>query len=44
MKGNYFLNPLWDFLRSHPRINLLTGVESYRMFNDSHSRHRQENT
>lgn len=37
MKGNYFLNPLWDFLRSHPRINLLTGIESYRMFNDSHS-------
>lgn len=32
MKGNYFLNPLWDLLRRHPRINLLTGVESFRMY------------
>jgi len=32
MKGNYFLNPLWDFLRRHPHISLLTGVESYRMY------------
>jgi apolipoprotein N-acyltransferase len=39
MKANYFLNPLWDFLRRHPRINLLTGVESYRTYNG-----RQNNT
>lgn len=37
MKDNYFLNPLWDFLRRHHRINLLTGIESFRFFNDKHS-------
>jgi len=36
MKENYFLNPLWDFLRRHPSINLLTGVEGYRLFDDAH--------
>ncbi len=36
MKENYFLRPLWDFLRRHPSVNLLTGVESYRIFDDSH--------
>lgn len=30
MKENYFLNPLWEFLRKHPRMSLFTGVESYR--------------
>jgi len=39
MKANYFLNPLWDFLRRHPRIDLLTGIESYRTYNG-----RQNNT
>lgn len=37
MKQNYFLRPLWDFLRRHPRINLLTGIESFRFFNNKHS-------
>jgi len=37
LKQNYFLNPLWDFLRRHPRINLLTGIESYEVFNEKHS-------
>ncbi len=37
MKENYFLRPLWDFLRRHPRINLLTGIESFRFFNNKHS-------
>ena len=32
-----YLRPLWDFLRQHPRINLLTGIESFRFFNDRHS-------
>jgi len=32
MKSNFFLAPLWDFLRRHPRINLLTGVESFRLY------------
>jgi len=36
MKENRLLLPFWDFLRRHPRINLLTGVESYRLFNDEH--------
>ena len=31
------LLPLWDFLRRHPHLNLLTGVESFRIFNDKHS-------
>jgi apolipoprotein N-acyltransferase len=34
MKTNYFLNPLWDFLRRHPQINLFTGVESYRSYKE----------
>jgi apolipoprotein N-acyltransferase len=37
LKQNYFLNPLWDFLRRHPRLNLLTGVESVGIFKDKHS-------
>lgn len=37
LKGNYFLNPLWDFLRRHPHLNLLTGIESVRIFKDKHS-------
>ena len=37
MKQNFFLNPLRDFLRRHPRINLLTGIESFRIFTDRHS-------
>lgn len=36
MKENYFLNPLWDFLRRHPQVNLLTGIESYRTFKEPH--------
>jgi len=32
MRSNFFLNPLWDFLRRHPKIKLLTGVESYRTY------------
>ncbi|MBI3139508.1 MAG: apolipoprotein N-acyltransferase [Sphingobacteriales bacterium] len=30
MKGNFFLNPLWDFLKRHPKLTLFTGIESYR--------------
>lgn len=37
LKQNYFLNPLWDFLHRHPHINLLTGIESFRMFPYKHS-------
>jgi apolipoprotein N-acyltransferase len=34
MRSNFFLNPLWDFLHRHPKINLLTGVESYRAYKE----------
>ena len=37
LRQNFFLNPLWDFLRRHPRLNLLTGVESGRIFKAKHS-------
>ncbi|RTL59377.1 MAG: apolipoprotein N-acyltransferase [Sphingobacteriales bacterium] len=32
MKENYFLNPLWAFLKRNPQIKLFTGVESYQVF------------
>jgi apolipoprotein N-acyltransferase len=38
LRENYFLRPLWAFLRRHPRINLLTGIESFRIFDSKHSR------
>ena len=34
LKLNFFLNPLFDFLRRHPKLNLFTGIESYRLFNE----------
>ncbi|MGC4036720.1 MAG: apolipoprotein N-acyltransferase [Chitinophagaceae bacterium] len=34
MKQNFFLNPLWNFLRRHPNITLFTGVESYREYDN----------
>ncbi len=37
LKENFFLRPLWAFLRRHPRINLLTGIESLRIFDYKHS-------
>lgn len=37
LKDNPSLNPLWIFLRSHPTINLLTGIESLRVFDYKHS-------
>jgi apolipoprotein N-acyltransferase len=33
LKQNYFLNPLWGFLKRHPDATLFTGIESFRMFN-----------
>ncbi|MBK8952419.1 MAG: apolipoprotein N-acyltransferase [Chitinophagaceae bacterium] len=30
-KENFFLNPLWDFLKRHPNMSLFTGIESFRM-------------
>jgi apolipoprotein N-acyltransferase len=37
LKENYFLRPLWAFLQRHPHINLLTGIEGYRLFPNKHS-------
>jgi apolipoprotein N-acyltransferase len=37
LKENFFLKPLWAFLQRHPRINLLTGIESFRVFDHKHS-------
>ena len=41
MKQNYFLNPLWSFLKKHPNASLYTGVESFRMF-DSATKYSQQ--
>lgn len=33
LQENYFLAPLWGFLRRHPQVSLFTGIESFRRFN-----------
>jgi apolipoprotein N-acyltransferase len=33
LKTNFFLNPLFSFLKRHPQLQLFTGIESYRLFN-----------
>jgi apolipoprotein N-acyltransferase len=30
LKENYFMTPLWDFLKHHPKLSLFTGIESFR--------------
>ncbi len=34
LQQNFFLNPLFAFLKKHPKLNLFTGIESYRVFNE----------
>ncbi|MFN8264648.1 MAG: apolipoprotein N-acyltransferase [Chitinophagaceae bacterium] len=34
LKENFFLIPLFDFLKKHPKLHLFTGIESYRLFNE----------
>jgi len=34
MKSSYFMQPVWDFLRKYPNLNLLTGVEGFRFFSE----------
>lgn len=29
------LSPVWNFLKAHPHIKLLTGIESYRLYDES---------
>lgn len=38
LQGNFFLAPLWDFLKSKPKVNVLTGLEGVRVFNNKVSR------
>jgi len=37
LRQDFFLNPLWSFLHRHPNLNLLSGLESIRLFNHRHS-------
>lgn len=39
IKENFFLLPLWQFLKDHPQVNLLTGLEGFRQFNNKISRY-----
>lgn len=32
IKANHFYFPVWSFLRRHPFINLLTGINSYKIY------------
>lgn len=41
LKENFFLNPLWDFLRRHPGLTLFTGIESFREL-DHKTKYTQE--
>ena len=41
MRENFFLNPLWSFLKRHPNTSLLTGVESFRIF-DTKTKYSRE--
>lgn len=34
LKENNFLQPLWQFLKSHPQVKLLSGIEGYRVFTE----------
>ncbi len=41
MNEDRFLEPLWQFLRRHPHINLFTGIESIRLFSSPTRNTRQ---
>ena len=32
IKENFFYYPIWSFLKRHPRVSLLTGIDSYRNY------------
>lgn len=42
LKDNFFLNPLWGFLKQNPHINLLTGMEGYAVFDTKISRYARK--
>ena len=35
IKQSNFLIPVWNFLKRHPQINLLTGMEGFRLYNEN---------
>ncbi len=35
LRTSHFLLPLWTFLKKHPALNLLTGIEGYRLFSEN---------
>lgn len=34
IRNNYLLSPLWDFLKTHPRLQIYSGIEAYRIYED----------
>ncbi|MFI5155820.1 MAG: apolipoprotein N-acyltransferase [Chitinophagales bacterium] len=34
MRTSYFMAPVWSFLKQHPNVNLLTGVEGFRFYSE----------
>lgn len=32
IKENFFYNPVWGFLKRHPKISLVTGIDSYKNY------------
>ena len=34
LQQNFFLQPLYAFVKRHPQLNLFTGIESYRVFTE----------
>jgi apolipoprotein N-acyltransferase len=36
MKTSYFIAPVWDFLKKHPQLNLVTGIEGFRVYDRAH--------
>jgi apolipoprotein N-acyltransferase len=34
LKSTFLLQPVWDFMKKHPDVNLLTGIEGYRIFTE----------
>lgn len=42
LKENFFLNPVWGFLKKYPHINLLSGLEGFRVFDKKNSIYSKE--
>jgi len=35
LKNSYFILPVWGFLKAHPSINLVTGIEGFRFYKEN---------